>query len=175
MQQTILTMSPISVSKLCCPTCHHFFEMLRIKKSDFVIHRHHDILYQVELPPWLPTEKIAIMLSTIQHIFVSQLVKLMTPHQGGDTSGTFPWRVKMSLIMFLPMTVSIAMVRTRKTRVVIWALCGFLVVVYCYDFDLLLALKLWKGILWCMILYLFTRFVWTMLYYIPSKIKVMDL
>jgi hypothetical protein len=79
MQQLTPTTSVLSVSKLCCPVCNHLLSVLKTLPADFAIRGHHDTLYQVELPPWLPEDILKKMLDKFQGILLQQLISMMKP------------------------------------------------------------------------------------------------
>jgi hypothetical protein len=49
------------MSKKCCPICWELFEELRLTDSNLHVQDHHCIIYQVELPGWLPASTLGNM------------------------------------------------------------------------------------------------------------------
>jgi hypothetical protein len=64
----------IAVSKLCCPVCWEFLALLRGKEcGNFGVRGHHNRLFPVDLPEWLPPDIIRSMLNIFRPYLYEQL------------------------------------------------------------------------------------------------------
>jgi hypothetical protein len=73
------------VSKLCCPVCLELFDLLRDDSDAFHIDGHHDTLFQVELPIWLPLDLVVKLTAKFEKILWNQIGDLMSYHQHANT------------------------------------------------------------------------------------------
>ena len=74
--------STISVSKLCCPVCWELLKILRNDDStDFHVDGHHETLFQVELPEWLPLEIVVKLTARFEKILLEQIKTLVRDHK----------------------------------------------------------------------------------------------
>jgi hypothetical protein len=55
----------LAISKLCCPICWDFFQILQGFKPEFraIVHGFHCALSMVHLPDWIPEELVEAMVS----------------------------------------------------------------------------------------------------------------
>ena len=74
--------STIAVSKLCCPVCWELLKILRNDDStDFHVDGHHETLFQVELPEWLPLEIVVELTAQFEKILLEQIKTLVRHHK----------------------------------------------------------------------------------------------
>lgn len=71
------------VSKLCCPICWEFLQILRGDTRDFIVRGYHTSLYPVELPSWLPEHVLTDMVKRFERHLRRELdIFLQTPPGG---------------------------------------------------------------------------------------------
>ncbi|KIM72908.1 hypothetical protein PILCRDRAFT_736132 [Piloderma croceum F 1598] len=76
-----IDISSIAVSKPCCPVCWELFSTLRDDNSpDFCVGGHHQTLFQVELPSWLPLKVVETLTHKFEGYLLSQITILMKSH-----------------------------------------------------------------------------------------------
>lgn len=75
-----LNRSFVAVSKLCCPTCWVFSQLLRgMALGDFSVCGHHSTLYAVDFPGYLPDSLRQDMVSALRHYLGAQLRQIVLP------------------------------------------------------------------------------------------------
>jgi hypothetical protein len=75
----------LSVSKLCCPVCWDLLEILRDGQMDTLqVQGHHSVLYDVELPPWLPINILEKMVAKYTAYAKTELKNLQPLDKNGN-------------------------------------------------------------------------------------------
>lgn len=70
--------STIAVSNLCCPVCWELLKILRNDdSSDLYVEDHHQTLFRVELPDWLPPGIVVKLTARFKKILWSQIKTLI--------------------------------------------------------------------------------------------------
>jgi hypothetical protein len=72
--------SVITVSELCCPVCWELIKILR-NNNEFHLDGHHETLFQVELPEWLPLEIVVKLTARFEEILLEQIETLTQRHK----------------------------------------------------------------------------------------------
>jgi hypothetical protein len=67
----------IAVSKLCCPACWWFFNILRHGSDTFKLRGRHATVYTVDLPPWIPDIVLQQMMTEFRKRLSHELILMM--------------------------------------------------------------------------------------------------
>jgi hypothetical protein len=85
----------IGVSKLCCPSCWEFLEILRVDDpGQYAVHGHHSTLFLVQLPSWLPRNLLQKMVTRFEVLLSEKLLErfgdnLVSPPSGHIRKASF--------------------------------------------------------------------------------------
>ena len=69
----------VAVSKLCCPVCWDFFEIIKDDSDmvQFTVRGHHTVLYLQHLPSWLPDNVVKRMVVKYGSYLLDELRQMM--------------------------------------------------------------------------------------------------
>ena len=85
MLQSSADVPELVVSKLCCPICWEFLQVLRGDSRDFNVRGYHTSFYPVELPSWLPEHVLTDMVKRFElHLRRELGIFLQTPPGAGE-------------------------------------------------------------------------------------------
>jgi len=79
----------IGVSKLCCPLCWEFLEILRDDRSgysQYAVRSRHSTLFPIQLPPWLPRNLLEKMVNRFEALLSDKLLVKFRDHPAGLTT-----------------------------------------------------------------------------------------
>ena len=75
-----LDLDTVAVSKVCCPICWVFLQLLRKEKlRAFNVRGHHSTLYPVDLPGWVPDSLRQDMITELRGRLGQQLKRMAFP------------------------------------------------------------------------------------------------
>lgn len=77
----------IGVSKLCCPSCWEFLEILRDDQpGQYAVRGRHSALFPVQLPQWLPRHLLEKMVNRFEALLSDKLLVKFGDHSAGPTT-----------------------------------------------------------------------------------------
>jgi hypothetical protein len=77
----------IGVSKLCCPSCWEFLEILREDQpGQYAVRGRHSALFPIQLPQWLPRHLLEKMVNRFEALLSDRLLVKFGDHSAGPTT-----------------------------------------------------------------------------------------